>query len=416
VKDRLATAAGALLALAAVYALLFQKSPQAPVSLPTSVEAGRNGYLAIDRWLTGAGVDVRSQQRRYDALVSDASLPARGNVLIATLPEAIPARVDEIRALSSWVRDGNTLLIMAALDDTPEWAAGGDGQRFMRNLTLMTGLSFVPVSSEVGSSSAPAPIEADSVLELTPVEAHPLMDSVRTLRGYSDGRSSVWNAAAPANGSSLLLRLAVEAASGIDAAWEVAAGRGRVIIVASGSLLTNHRVAVGDARAFLANVLRYHLAPGGAVIFDDMHQGLSSLYDPAAFFGDSRLHATLWFLLAGWLIYLLGSSNRWAPPRPVGDQPQQSDFVEAVGGFMARRLDRCAAGKLLFSEWFNELRKRRGLEENGEPLWDELDAAPMLGAHTREALESGYESLVNGRPVDLVRLHNVFREARKAIG
>lgn len=414
-KDRLVTAAGALLALVAVYALFFQKSPQAPVGRPTSAEAGRNGYLAIDRWLTGAGVDVRSQQVRYDALLEDTSLAARGNVLISTLPEAIPARVDEIRALSAWVQDGNTLLVMAALDDTPEWAAGGDGQRFMRNLTLMTGLAFVPVSSEAGSGSAPAPIEADSVLELAPVEAHPLMDSVATLRGYSDGPSAVWNAA-PANGSSLLLRVAVQAASGIDAAWEVAAGSGRVIIVASGSLLTNHRVEIGAARIFLANVLRYHLAPGGAVIFDDMHQGLSALYDPAAFFGDARLHTTGWFLLAGWLIYLLGSSNRWAPPRPAGGDPQQSDFVDAVGGFMARRLDRCATGKLLFAEWFDELRKRRGLEQNGEPLWAELDAAPMLGAHTREALERSYESLINGRPVDLVWLHNVFREARKAIG
>ena len=77
-----------------------------------------------------------------------------------------------------------------------------------------------------------------------------------------------------------------------------------------------------------------------------MHQGLSSLYDASALLRDARLRYTIWFVLAGWLVYVLGGSNRLAPPRSPRSVPKQGDFVGAAGGFMARRLDRGAAGQL----------------------------------------------------------------------
>ena len=59
-KDRLVTLLGALLALATIYALFFQRGGEPPVTKPLSTEAGRNGYLALKSWLEREHVKVVS--------------------------------------------------------------------------------------------------------------------------------------------------------------------------------------------------------------------------------------------------------------------------------------------------------------------------------------------------------------------
>jgi hypothetical protein len=114
-------------------------------------------------------------------------------------------------------------------------------------------------------------------------------------------------------------------------------------------------------------------------------------------------------------VYVLGTSNRLAPPRAPRSVPKQGDFVAAAGGFMARRLDRRAAGLLLIDEWLDEVRRARGLPR-GAPLWAELEATPTLARRVYEELHSIHRALTGGRAVDLVRLHNTLKEAREAIG
>ena len=59
---------------------------------------------------------------RYDKLPQKKTLSASGNVLIVTLPATAVFKTEEFRPLDHWVRAGNTLLVLAALSDTPEWA------------------------------------------------------------------------------------------------------------------------------------------------------------------------------------------------------------------------------------------------------------------------------------------------------
>ena len=421
-KDRLITAAGAVAALLLLYVMFFQ-SAEAPVTRPISTETGRNGYAAVSAWLERGGVPVGSLRQRFDALIArDPSTvpldyPRRGNVLITTMPHLLPVRSREHESLKAWVRSGNTLLILAALNDTPEWTPQND-RAFLEDLQIMSGMRFVARSAGEAADSPPRgpaqPVPAATPVELEPIGGHPLMDGVETLRGYSDAQSSLWEPM-PWLADELLLRFAVERSSGTDAAWHRAYGNGHIITVASGTLLTNHLVAAADAGRFLANIVRHHLEDGGSVIFDDMHQGLSVIYDAAAFYRDSRLHHTLWFLIGAWLVYLLGSSNRLAPPHAPRDTPRQRDFLEAVGGFMARRIDPRDAGLLLMESWFDEVRRAHGVQAQ-EPPWDELLATPTLGRETYERLRRYHETLKTGRPVDLVRLHNTLRSAREAIG
>jgi hypothetical protein len=241
------------------------------------------------------------------------------------------------------------------------------------------------------------------------------MAGVRSLQGHSDGASALWRAM-NANPSRVVLRLGAERSTGIDAAWQLPRAEGQVLLIASGTVLANRNIGAADARHFVANLVRHHVAPDGAVIFDDMHQGLSDLYDPAALFRDPRLGYTVALVLAAWLLYLLGSSNRFGPPLAEHSAPRQKDFLAAAGGFMARRLEPRAAALLLLDEWFDDVRRARGLPARGDPPWQALEATPALSRRTFDELRRAHEILRNGRTVDLVRLHNTLKQAREAIG
>ena len=56
-------------------------------------------------------------------------LAASGNILLTTMPHSFGLRQNEIAALRGWIRRGNTLLVAAALNDSPEWLALTDTSR-----------------------------------------------------------------------------------------------------------------------------------------------------------------------------------------------------------------------------------------------------------------------------------------------
>src|SRR5690606_32257902 len=146
-KDRLITAAGALVALMILYTLFFHPA-EPPITRPVSPETGRNGYAAVSRWLGSSGCRVVSLRDRYETVISfqpdhPPDLPRRGNLLITTMPHLLPVRSREHDSLKAWIRSGNTLLILAALDDTPEWTPT-NASRFLQDLQIMTGVTFSP--------------------------------------------------------------------------------------------------------------------------------------------------------------------------------------------------------------------------------------------------------------------------------
>jgi hypothetical protein len=407
--------------------------------------------LGLWNWLEREHVKVVSLRDRYATLKGDASLAETGNVLIVTMPFRTPLRSSEVQPFRAWIERGNTVLLLAALDDTPEWLKTADQADFQNELTILTGLRFatpravaaersrqrgatngadgaddaereaeagekpqIPPPAAAAARSRRAPIPARTAIELAPAADHPLLKGVESLHGYSDDVSEVWVLRDRVR-TKLILHLATETSTDVDAFWQIPLAGGQLFVAASGSLLANRNIGEGDARVLVRNLLRYHLGPGGAVIFDDMHQGLTSLYDPAALLRDDRLWHSIWFVLVAWLVYILGSSNRLAPPKTARSVPRQRDFISAAGGFMARRLDRRAAGQLLMDEWLDEVRRSRRLPP-GAAVWAELEATPTLARLVYAELHSLHSTLADGRAVDLVRLHNTLKEAREAIG
>lgn len=413
-SDRLVTALGALAALALFVALLSPGMRPPETTRPTTLETGPNGYAALARWLEADGVPVHSLRTRVHAIAEDVlAVPAAGNILITTLPHRHRLRRAESHVLRRWIRDGNTLLIMAALDDTPDWSLDADTAYFLEDLERLTDLGFGAPEEDAERRRIGGLTEAAVTLE--GITAHPLMSGVERLQGVSDFPAAAWEASREEDDHRALLRLARESGSGADALWQVPYGNGHMIVSALGSPLTNRAIGEADNRVFVANLLNYHLTAGAGVIFDDMHQGLSDLYDPEAFFSDARLGATLLFVLGFWALYVVGSDNRLAPLREPRRLPSQTGFVAGVGGFLARKLSPAEAGRLMISTWLDELR-RRGTVPRGEgPPWQDLAALSAVDGERVERLRRHHEALARGRKVDLKDVHNTIEELRRML-
>jgi len=142
VQERLTTLALALAALL-VFLTLFVHAEGPPgkgASPPTSVDRDQNGLRGALTWLSEEGVRTRPVRERFTILSRWRDLPTRGNLLLVTLPAAVPLRSDEAAALDRWVHQGNTLLVLAALADRPAWAR--DRGVLESDLHLVTGLEI----------------------------------------------------------------------------------------------------------------------------------------------------------------------------------------------------------------------------------------------------------------------------------
>ncbi len=426
-NERLITMVCAAGALGLFYAIFLPQLPpmEEEVSQPTTAERGSNGYLAALRWLKAAGARAESLRARYDALGrSDLRLPPAGNLLITTLPHKYGTRGRELQQLWDWVAAGNTMLVLAALADTPDWTMPYASAGLPEDVAQITGVGFVvpPAEAEAGPRAKAdddakladnAAAIADAFKRLTrpqlhrivPNRAHPLFHGVREVVAESEFPAEQWRAVPPYN--DFVLSLAHDADNGRDALWLRRYGSGQFLISGYASLFSNEQLGRKDNARLLANIVAQSLGPSGAVLFDDQHQGLSALYDAEAFFADERLHATLWLLLLLWLIWVLGSV-RLRGGVPDVPAPRETAFVEATGGFLARVLHSVQAGRRLIEHFFNDLRRRLSLTEDGSPAWEWLERQPRVNRADFASLRALEARLRAGRRVDLVRLQNLL--------
>ena len=127
-KERLTTLAFAVAALILCYALFLPKPPPDDLSMsrPLSSDLGAAGYQAAWRWLNSEQVPLVSLRDRFEHLLTDKTQRRTGNVLITTLPHKLPVRPEEASRLDAWIERGNTVVVAAALDDTPAWSLEGE--------------------------------------------------------------------------------------------------------------------------------------------------------------------------------------------------------------------------------------------------------------------------------------------------
>jgi Domain of unknown function (DUF4350) len=405
---------------------------------PTSVERSDNGQLGAFSWLQAEGVRVLSLRQRFGALLHRQDLSGNGNLLIVTLPAATNFRNDELIALDRWVRDGNTLLVMAAWLDGQGWAR--DSSMLSNDLRLVSGLdAAAPEDDKKPQQAAPgragahgAPPKAHlprarsarpqqvrrSEVELkalsgtvrrevlVPNRAHPYFEGVSQAIGFSDYLPVRGELTGPRDGFALSLAHVRDSQS--DGFWVRPNGSGTIIVSGLGTLFTNRALGVADNARLLANLVAMTVGPRGSVIFDDQHQGLSLAYDPQKFYADSRLYATLAIIGAVWLTWVLGGTQLRMPSVRT-PAPREAALVRTTGLFLARVVRPAAAARRMLEQFVGRLRQRLG--NNGadtDELWQWLEDHPRLARADVLRLRGWQAAASAGRRVPLAELHNLI--------
>jgi len=409
VNERLTSLLLACAALVLFWVLFFPKpsSSAQQGSTPVTHDSGSAGYLGLWRWLQAAHLPLVQLRQSYEHLLQRETVrQARGNVLIMTLPFQRPPDNAEWVQLDSWTQRGNTILVLAALDDTPSWTQFV-GPLAEYQLTRLTRLHFEAVAEPLGTQRAVQALVAPTHPDLLPIGHQPLFEGVRTLATASDLGASRW---LPKPRDSVpLLELAQRADTNEAALWLKGQGQGRLIISAYADLFSNEQLDLADNARLLSNLLGTYLGPEGAVIFDDAHQGVVDFYDPGAFFADPRLHHTLLWLLLLWLLFVLGAQRlrtSGAVHRPIDD----TAMLEASAGFLANMLSTAATARRLLELFFNVLRRRLAQPPNGQPVWTWLEAHARVRSRELDELKRIYQRAYADERIDLVRLQSLLSQ------
>src|SRR5688572_6665245 len=227
VKERLTTlacAVGALLLFGAMF--LRGEARLAPADeppRPTSAERRADGHYAAFEWLRSERIPAHSWRDRYQRLLDEKRLPAPvGNLLLLTLPASVSIRSEEFLSLASWVRAGNTLLVLAALSDRPAWANTPAGLT-AADLSLLTGLEFETSSPRDATTGLRTFAEPRRAV-LVPNRSHAYFEGVQSAVALSDAPAPTWAVKVPYDG--FVLALARERSSGDEVFWTRPLGEG----------------------------------------------------------------------------------------------------------------------------------------------------------------------------------------------
>lgn len=437
-NERWVTFGGAMLALVFATGLLFPRlRPMPPPgSRPVSQDAGDQGLLGAYRWLQGSGVTVTRLHTRYNELPG-MSAATRGNLLVVTEPMRFPVRRAEGEALAAWVKRGNSVLVLRADSAGADWTVGRYGMGVLPMLDIGeagTGKKRAQICRAAqpdkgAEDDAPKPrdIPMDGRIRLLPSPSdtvYPLLAGVRALevkpgaeaRQRAFPREFIYT---EDEGRMNFVWLC-DTVRQRTALWQFRYGSGTILVSSYADLFANGNLARADNARLLSNLVAQAVGLGGAVIFDDMHQGDSALYDPAAFFNDPRLHASLALLFAIWLVYLLGYSNRFAAPRALSPGVPPATFARAVGGFYARSIDARDAAQSLITRFHAEARRRLKRPGTG-PAWEFLERTPavdqaLVKALRREQAQLDALRATPGKyPRDLRRLAALIHQLRESL-
>ncbi|HEX4243198.1 MAG TPA: DUF4350 domain-containing protein [Steroidobacteraceae bacterium] len=392
-RERAVTLALALAALVMFCLLLLPKpAPEGfAVSQPLSTDSGSDGYLGARRWLQAGKVPVQALHDRYDRL-DQAVTAASGNVLLVVMPQQVPERPSEEAALDRWLRQGNSLVVMAALDDTPPWSLGKHYE--VGPMKAMTSLEFRVRRLAQGK---------DSYIE--PRGPHPLLEGVHSVHVVSVLPTSQWSATATDGSAPLEIGRLTQ--RGDSAIWLARRGLGQVIVLAAATPFTNAVIGDRDNARLLSNLIAWSRLPAGIVLFDDGHQGALSEYDAAAFFRDPRLHWTLVWIVLLWLAFVVGIQplrSRTRDWNPI----DITSFIAMSGEFLASVASPAATGTRLMRNFFDGLNRRLNRPEDGAPAWDWLSQHAGIRPEELEDLERLHARAAADRRVDLVRLQTLL--------
>lgn len=425
-KDRLFTFALAVAALVAVVFLLSPSEKQQLISVPSTEDSGRDGLKGLLVWLQREQVPSSSFRQPYTALLQHPDQAASGNVLLMSLPSHKDISRAEWAALAKWLAKGNTVLVMAAAYQYPAWSMYRDCFCKINSLLSLqhwrlaregrkdakadeedeededdNAADHAPVAPAEPLPPKAPPVKPESAKPkpetfqgvvnqvrdaisaalkpqtLVPLPGVPWLADLHGAEADTAAKllERPWQLASDSP-DNLALRLLTLQGTDTTVAWQISAGQGQILLVLTPDLFSNRLLNHADNARLFDHLLAQTLAPGGQVLFDDYHFGLSALYDPQHFFSDSRLHQSLLCLGLLWLLYVLGYTNRLAPVRSRTPALSAQDFIIVTAEFFARRLPPRQLAHALVKHLLQDVCQQRHLP-------DEAAALAWLGQHSR---------------------------------
>jgi hypothetical protein len=416
-RERLVALGLAAAALGLFYVLFFTR-PQTDEAeaLPLSTESRPAGYLAIWQWLTTLHVPAASLRYRYDRLPGLLPRPT-GNVLLMTLPQQEPAHAGELVRLQRWVEAGNTLLIMAALDDTPGWALGVEAVDPVSPETLeqLTGLRFRGGLAAMFRARRDLEALTRHRLDIQPRGEQALVAGVRHITALSD--LPLGSAELQSQGDVLPLELASRSDNRTTTLWLLRRGAGQILLSSVASPFSNAAVALDDNARLLSNIIAWCRGDGGTVVFDDAHQGATAYYDGKAFFADPRLHRTIGWILLLWLAFVLGALPLRAVRRSW-EPLDETAYMEGSARYFAAVVPPGEAAQRLIERFLEAMRAavpdQQELAQRAT-LWARFDAHPRVTERQRRDLHTFYEKACAGEHVNLTRLQGLLSQLRGVV-
>jgi len=390
-KERLVLLLAALGALGVSLTILIRSENGIEVnraqSHPTTQESGPSGYRAAREWLSSDRIHALSMRDGYTELGARRDLAGTGNLLIVTLPTSNGFRQEEFPALDRWLRAGNALLVVVGL---AEGGPYGRGALTASDLTLLTGLTATEVPATAG---------------VVPNRPHAYFDGVASLKTTVGPQARRWSMQIPPDGFVLVL---AHDDSGAGVLWTREVGNGRIVI-STADLFSNGALGAGGNAQLFANIVSANLGPGGSVLFDDLHQGLTAGYDPQAFYKDSRLYLTIGILVALWLVWVVGAASLRVPDVSPA-VPRETELVRATGGFFGRVLHSSVGARRMFDLFFRRGATAARSRHGAEPPWDGVERRLRGDPATLRQLKIWYADAQASRRVPLDRLHNIMRQ------
>lgn len=249
-----------------------------------------------------------------------------------------------------------------------------DASLLRRWLNSGTGHTAILLSSRIGSSqtkSGPPDEDASSFgdaldvvvetaapdtkrTEFAPLQ--PVTDTQGILSIHSEADSRIKRTANDG--------LALFGDSAGPLALEIPVGRGRLIAVADGALLSNSQLPRSENAVFLADLLAHYSAPGGRVLFDEFHHGDEASVDGSVWEDLGRpLQLALVQLLFGALALAVLLSGRFGPPVPLVRSAARSsaDYVGSLASLYRRAGASHTALETLYRQFLRDICGRLAL-------------------------------------------------------
>ena len=196
-----------------------------------------------------------------------------------------------------------------------------------------------------------------------------------------------------------------------EAAVVIARGRGKVVVLASASMLQNRELEAGEGGVLFGRLLA-EFAPTGPLLFDEYHLGVGERRSMVRYLRSvgATPYALQLLLVALVLLWRsgarFGAIRRPLPPAPAGT----ASFVSALGGLFERAVDPQGAVRILEHQALARVAARHHLPPMGSQrlaraladrgLGQAAAATERIGAAERMLLAEGLDLVTVSKRLD----------------